>query len=239
MRKKLQKKRMVYGIFPKRDQDYILINKKKSTGRIKFLASVTDGWTDQDKIRLEKIGKQAARFTAFRYPQLFLRDKGTDLKERARKSAYLLDQEFIRKFPTQTASVGVFLFEQEEKNIIVAVGSIWVFIWKKGVWEELQEIGKYDLDLKKYPSDVSRFFGRKDLKKDSLYSCEPDVAIRDKDKPIILATDGLTKGIFTKKSFLLMANKWEKKRPKKLIEAVKITIGIGSQEDDTSILVKY
>lgn len=59
------------------------------------------------------------------------------------------------------------------------------------MWEKPVEIGYYALDPTIYPSNVSRFFGRGELKNNTLYSAQTDTVFTIPTTPLFIATDGL------------------------------------------------
>jgi len=69
----------------------------------------------------------------------------------------------------------MFLIGFADKQVIVFVGGGIVFVYKNNQWVKPNEIGDYSIKEKSgFPSDVSHFFGRGELKGDSFYSAKPE-----------------------------------------------------------------
>jgi len=230
-----------YSLIPfKRNQDLIKIqgfNKK-----INFTASIVDGWNNLDKTEGNESGKKVALFVANNFPKQFLKIDVDNFQERAEKSTEFIDKEILKLYPAHASCVGAFLFDFDNKNIIVTVGSIFVYVWNGTTWRKPKEIGDYSLDPKNYPSDVSRFFGRGELKKldPNLYTVKPDVVLLSPKCPIFIGTDGIEEFItkedlndYTKKVGLTNSQKFISS----LTKLAKTRSNL--QNDDTSIFVKF
>lgn len=241
MIKEFRKQRIAYTVFPfRQNQDLILVQTfRKNFPKLCFVASVVDGWSDERYIKGNKLGFEAGEFAAREFPKKFLESCTNNLKKRAEEAASSIDKEFLRKYPPYVATVGAFLFSFRERDIIVAEGSVVVFLWDGKRWVKSKEISDYSLDLRKYPSDVSRFWGRSELKNDPMYSCLPDVITIGKKVPVFLATDGLEKALELSEINSLSKN-LDFSKPKdfltKIIDEIKRK---KSQRDDIAILLRY
>ncbi len=229
-----------YSLIPyQRNQDVIKI--QKNNRGAKLIVSVVDGYNDNNKLRDNKPGKNVATFVATNFPKTFLKTQIKDVRKRAEISAEIIDQEVIKIYPAYVACVGGFLFSFESKQIIIVVGSIFVYIWNGFLWKKAKEIGDYSLDLKKYPSDVSRFFGEGELKRQNptFYKAKPDTVILPYKTPVFIGTDG-TEEILSLEDLNHVTKKTGLKSAKKLID--KLTDFIQSkknlQNDDASIFLK-
>jgi hypothetical protein len=234
----LKQYNIAYALIPfLRNQDIIEIT--PGTKEITFAASVIDGWNNKDELSGNEAGKKVAELVATRFPEIFLDRTEKDWQTRAEKTAELMDQEILNRWPAYVSCVGSFLFSERDKNVLLTIGSVVVFVWNGQAWKRPKEIGDYSLDPQKYPSDVSRFIGRGELKQDSFYSAKPDVAVLPKDRPILIASDGL-EDIFTPQEFNQITQGWDIKNPQEFISNLLVEIKIWKhrQKDDISILFK-
>ncbi|MBI2641934.1 protein phosphatase 2C family protein [Candidatus Roizmanbacteria bacterium] len=234
---------IVYERIPyKRNQDIIRISDKEKGADL--VISLVDGYSKPGLPEGDRPGREIARTVGKLFPQYFLNflnSKISDLQIRAEKTALLVDRDVLKRFPKYVACVGIFLFEIQNKQVIVTVGSVIVYVWNGRRWFKPKEIGDYSLDPKdpkSYGSDVSRFFGGGDNKDKPLFSCKPDVVEIDIETSIFLATDGL-EDVFTLKDFNNFTYKLKNKRSQSFIK--KLTREIkkrNNQKDDISILIK-
>jgi len=229
-----------YSLIPfKRNQD--LIKVQEFNKKIKFTASVVDGWNNLDKIKGNQSGKKVASFVADNFPNQFLKTDINNFQERAEKATKLIDKEILKQYPAHASCVGAFLFNYDNKNIIVTVGSIFVYIWNGTTWEKPKGIGDYSLNPKNYPSDVSRFFGRGELKKQdpNLYMVKPDTVVLSPKKSIFIGTDGIEE-LISKEELNIYTKKIGLTSSEKLInfltELIKSRRSL--QNDDASIFLK-
>lgn len=229
-----------YSLIPfKRNQDVIKIQEFNQD--IKFSISVVDGWNNPDKIKGNESGKKVAVLVADNFPNQFLKTGISNFQARAETAAKLIDKKTIQRYPAYVCGVGAFIFEFEDKEVVVAVGSIYVYIWNKNSWEKPKEIGDYSLDLRNYPADVSRFFGIGNLKKADphLYSAKPDTVVVFPKKPIFIGTDGIEE-LISKEELNFYTKKIGLDHPDKLIKTLTEIIQSRRklQNDDASILLK-
>ncbi len=229
-----------YSLIPfTRNQD--LIKVQEFNKKIKFAVSVVDGWNNPDKIKGNESGRKIASFVADNFPNQFLKTDISNLQERSEKAAKFIDKKVLKLYPAHVSCVGAFLFNFDNKNIIVTVGSIFVYVWNGAVWEKPKEIGDYLLDLKNYPSNVSRFFGRGDLKKQNpnLYMAKPDTVVLSPKCSIFIATDGIEE-LISKEELNNYTNKIGLNTSEKLIKFLTglIQSRKNLQNDDVSIFLK-
>lgn len=235
----ISKYHIAYGLLPyKRNQDVIRVISGK--GDLRYAVSIVDGWNWKEKLADERVGKRAARFIAKDYPQTFLELDGLDFVQRAETASNIVDKQFLKVFPKYASAVAVFLFSFKKQDIIVFVGKGIVLFWDGKQWTKPLEIGDYFLDETKFgfPNEVSRFFGRGELKGDPLYSCKPDVVMCPPGRPMFLATDGL-EDIFTQEEITHLLRFDHEASPRELIDHMFNEINRrGTQRDDISILVR-
>lgn len=237
----LPKYRISYSLIPfKRNQDLIKI--KNFTNKIIFSASVIDGWNNLDEIKGNVPGKRVASFVAENFPKIFTSLQDTNIQRMAEKTAKIVDEKVLKLYPAHASCVGAFLFHYSDRNIIVAVGSIFVYIWSGKSWKKLKEIGDYSLDPSIYPSDVSCFFGRGELKKQDpdLYKVNPDTILIPTKTPIFIGTDG-TEEFISIKDLNELTNKVGFDYSEKFISSLNDLASSrkSSQNDDASIFVKF
>ncbi len=230
---------LAYGLLPnERNQDIIKIIPRK--GDFSFSVSVVDGWNWKGKIKDDRYGRRAALVVAEKFPRIFLQSSVKNYRVRAEQAAQQVDELFLRQWPKYVSAVGMFLFVNEDMQIIVFVGKGTVLTWVDRAWKKPREIGDYFLDETKFgfPNEVSRFFGRGELKGNPLYSCKPDVVVCPSGTPVFLATDGL-EDIFTLEEIKEMLRFDHGVTPQVLINHLfnEVTRR-GTQRDDISVLVR-
>lgn len=227
----LQKYRLAYALLPyKRNQDIIKIHEFGSSD---YCAAVVDGWDNPEYYLDNAPGKRVAEFVAQEFPKKFRASSGS-----AQSVADEIDKQVLEMYPARASCVGAFLYHTSTSDTIVAVGSVVVLTWDGRRWEKPKEIGDYSLDPKKYPSDVSMFFGRGELKTDPLYGCCADVAEVSSQTPVILASDGLEKVLNIRDINVLPVDS-TKRSTKEIIETVLAeVVRRGTQRDDISVLLR-
>lgn len=183
--------RVAYFLLPyKRNQDVVHIFSGK--GDVHWGASVVDGWNWSEKILGNISGRRAATFVASEYPAEFIATNVRNMRRRAEEAARSIDQKFLQKYPQYVGATGSFLFDFGETLIVVFVGKGTVLTWNGKTWQKPRGLGNYSLrETSLFPNDVSRFFGRGELKVDSFYSAMPDVVEVPSKTPVFIATDGL------------------------------------------------
>lgn len=228
--------RIAYAQIPgPRDQDVIRI--VKPAGGI-TVASVIDGWNLRE-LGTNEPGKEFAAIVAKRFPEIFLYSKATGLKKQATLAARALDREMQAQYPRDVSCVGSFLFMAKKQAFLVTIGSVFVLVWDGKRWYRPKAIGDYSLDPQKYPSDVSRFIGRGELKNDPFYSSEPDVVVFPKGRIIFVGTDGL-EDLFTVDEFNSCVRGLLFDNPKEWVFKLRAEIEKmkSCQKDDVSFLLK-
>lgn len=181
---------IAYTLLPyKRNQDVIKIFPQ--TENAHFVASIVDGFNFRDKIPGNTVGRKAAQFIAETYPEIFLQLTEKDYYVRAKKAAFLADEQFLTRFPRYVSAVGVFIFAFETETVIVALGTIKVWTKKRGVWLKPKQIGDYFLPYPKYYSGSRSLFGFGEVKHNPFYHVRPDVVVVKAHTSILVATDGL------------------------------------------------
>ncbi len=236
----IQKYHIAYSLLPfKRNQDVIKLLHGK--GNLRYAVSVVDGWNWKERLDDDRTGRNVAQFIADIYPRKFqehLKEKQYRLA--AENAAKSVDQQVLAMYPTYVSAVAVFLLSFQMEDVVVYVGKGIVMIWDGRRWVKPKEIGNYFLDETKFgfPNEVSRFFGRGELKGDPFYSCKPDVVVCPAGTPIFLATDGI-EDIFTQEEIkeFLKANR--NALPQELIRRFRRECSLhGTQRDDISVLVR-
>lgn len=226
---------IAYTVTPfKRNQDLVEI--KPSKAGKPLVISVIDGYSNPRKIKDDIVGKEAAKFVADKFPELFLESKGDDYQKRANKVAKIVDGELIKIFPEAVSCVAAFLFAYKEQEILVVVGDITILLWDEK-WSKPKEIGDYQLNIKGLP-DVTRFFGLGDFKDDPLYSCKADVLTLKPKTALLMASDGLTKAL-SLEEINRISKEIKDNSPKKLTNELLVEVQEkGIQNDDIAILVR-
>ena len=230
---------IAYGLMPyKRNQDVIQIIPGK--GDCTYAVSVVDGWNWKEKLADDRVGRRAARYIAKEYPQTFLELDDIDFVRRAETASTVVDKRFLKAFPKYASAVTVFLFSFMNQDIIVYVGKGIVLLWDGKQWTKPVKIGDYFLDETKFgfSNEVSRFFGRGELKGDPLYSCKPDVVVCRPETPVFLATDGL-EDVFTLEEITQIIRIDHEISPRELTDRLLTEASrCGTQRDDISVLVR-
>ena len=174
----LPKLGIAYALLPfKRNQDVIKIIE---FGKGDYCIAVVDGWNKPDAFPDDKPGRDVAHIVANEYPKLFL----TYGKEANKK----LEERIAKKYPKYASAVAAFLFHSSTEDTIVSVGDVETYVWNGNEWYKPKQIGDHQLDRAHYPSNVSRFFGRGELRDDPIYSSEPDVLSIARLTPVLIAT---------------------------------------------------
>lgn len=239
MVKYLKKFDIAYEIIPcRRDQDVIRIFGNRD--KYKCIVSLVDGYNNLKFIDGNSAGRRTAEVVANKFPELFVETEGKNLEKKTRIAVRLMDMQVLHLYPAYSSCVGAFLFETKKTYIIIAVGSVVVYIRNGQGWFKPKEIKDYSLDLKIYPADVSRFFGLGELKKQNpeLFKCDADVIEIEKTSPVFLASDGY-EDIFDLESLNKFTHKLKDKSPKNFIKRLGEEIKNGQkQKDDISILIK-
>lgn len=234
----LPKFNIAYGLPPsKRNQDVIRIDEYEGGG---FSVAVVDGWNNLDYLPNNVSGRRVAEFVAREFPKMFFMIKRKSLVKRAEQTAASIDREVISMYPAHVSCVGSFLFMFSRKIVIVSVGNraIGVLLWNGYEWYKPNEIGDYTIEYPKYPSEVSRFFGRGELKKDPMYLAKPDVVICSQSTPLLLATDGL-EDVLSLKDINAIVQNPHRQSPRVIVETLLKEIRKRkTQKDDILILVK-
>ncbi len=164
---------IAYAILPyKRNQDVIKITSGKRVPI--FAVSIVDGWHNLDYLPGNKAGRDVAEFVAEKFPLEFFNEAKGTIQKKAEKVAASMESQVFQMYPKHASCVGIFLFHHHTHDIIVALGSVVVLWWNGKEWAKPKHVGDYSLDPKKFPSDVSRFVGRGELKTDPRYSYKPD-----------------------------------------------------------------
>jgi len=206
--KSISKVSIAYALLPfKRNQDLVSIQEDGIEG-LRFVASIVDGWNNPKEILNDIPGKEVAKYVSRRLPEVFLTQHPNDLKERAEKSAEIVDKEVLAKWPAHASCVGAFLFSFMNEDVLLTLGSVTVFVYRNRRWEKPSEVGDYSLNPAQYPSDVSRFIGRGELKNDPLYSAKPDIFTLQHSTPILITTDGFD-DLFSESEFNKLTSEWK------------------------------
>lgn len=228
---------LAYALLPfKRNQDVIKILLGKSESE--YSISVVDGWHNLEFLSGNIEGREVAEYVALQFPNRFLHESESDIQKKANSVAQSLEKDVLRKYPAHVSCVGVFLFHEREQDTIVALGSVVTLLWDGEKWYKPKEIGDYSLDVQHFPSDVSHFIGRGELKSDPMYIYLTDVVQCKPNQPLLFATDGLEK-VLSLDEINLISEQVSDKTPKNLIKALLKEIEARkTQRDDISILVR-
>jgi len=218
-----------------RNQDVVRISKLAPEITV---ACIVDGWNSKD-LGTDEPGRQFATRVAERFPKIFLSYKINNPQKKAKIATEAMDKEMLAKYPRDVSCVGSFLFLLPGQDILVTIGSVFVLVWNGKLWYRPKEIGDYSLSPQKFPSDVSRFIGRGELKNDPFYSATPDVIASPTGKKIFIASDGL-EDLFTVAEFNQWAENQLVGKPKLFVNHLFAEIQRRQfrQKDDVSILLK-
>ncbi len=236
----LQKYHIAYALLPyKRNQDVITVHYQR--GDLRFAASIVDGWNWKEKLDDDRTGRDAAQFIADTYPRRFLEYlKKNQYRLAAANAAKSIDQQVLAMYPKYVSAVATFLLSFMHVDIIVYVGKGIVLVHNGTHWEKPREIGDYFLDETTFgfPNEVSRFFGRGELKDDPLYSCLPDVVMLPSGIPVLLASDGI-EDVFYEKELRQILQLDPAASPTSIVERLCAEITRrGTQRDDISLLLR-
>jgi serine/threonine protein phosphatase PrpC len=172
-----------------RNQDVIKIYERRDHPH--FIASLVDGH-NKPALKGDKPGRIIAEFVAEHFPQQFLSTTDENISQKAEKVVKAIDEKVIKMYSSNASAVGAFLFSYEKHDILVVVGSVFIYTWNGKKWEKPKGIGDYSIDHIKYDMDVSSFFGYEDLKKqNSLFSIQADTVVFPEGTPIFIGTDGI------------------------------------------------
>ena len=173
------------------------------------------------------------------FPKIFLETEADSLESRAKKASDIIDRQVTRLYPEYISCVASFLFHSKTVDYVISVGDVVTLLWNGKNWYKPKEIHDYQLNPKKYPSNVSCFFGRGELKGKPPYSAEPDVAILSSGTPVIIATDGI-KDVLKLHDINKIVGNPSGQAPKKIIEKLLTEIKKRKkfQKDDISILLR-
>ncbi len=237
----LQKYHIAYGILPyKRNQDVIKVMQGK--GDLRYAVSMVDGWNWKEKLDDDRTGRNVAQFIADAYPREFLKHlKKTQYRLAAASAAKRIDKQVLTMYSKYVSAVGVFLLSFHMEDVVAYVGKGIVMIWDGRKWVKPKEIGAYFLDETKFgfPNEVSRFFGRGELKGDPLYSCQPDVVVFPSATSVFLASDGI-EGVFSEKELRQILQVDPAASPTSIVERLCAEItSRGTRRDDISLLVRF
>lgn len=219
-----------------RNQDFTKTQELKNG--VSFVA-LCDGWNHREKVPGDNEGKKASRFVAKYFQKLFLASKEKDLIKRTKTVCKLLDEKFLSAFPHYVSSVAAFLVVFPKDALIVRVGDVDCFLWKKNCWQRPKVFKDYSLDEAKFGSDVSRFFGRGELKGSSIFSADPDILITDSFQPILLASDGLLRAMSEDELNSISKEALFPTEPNTFIEYIRDFLKKAkTQNDDITVLLK-
>lgn len=232
----VQKFNIAYIEIPfKRNQDLVKIT--SGTGKLKYIASIVDGWNNPKEIPSNMPGRAVAKYVAETLPKIFLKQTSKNITQNAKRTTEIIDQEVIQKWPAHTSCVGAFLFSFEKQNILLTIGSVLIYIYKNKCWKKPKEIGNYWLDPEQYPSNVSRFIGRGELKKDPLFSAKPDILVLKPTTPLLITTDGFSDIVSESKLIKTLAD-CKLDSPEKYLNKIVQVIKKTKQKDDITLFIK-
>lgn len=223
----LSKLGIAYTLLPfRRNQDVIKIHEFEHG---EYCIAVVDGWKNP-KLPSDISGRKVAQMVADEYPKMFLK-----LGKVANKR---LDDRIIKRYPIGASAVATFLFHRDSQETIVSIGDVETYLWNGSDWYKPKQIESHQLDLAHYPSSVSRFFGRGELRDDPIYSSEPDVLQIDPKTPILFATDGI-KDVLSLRDINQIVGDPCGQAPKKIVAKLLAEIQKRkTQKDDISIVLR-
>lgn len=223
----LSKLGIAYALVPfKRNQDVIKIHDVEPN---EYCIAVVDGWNNP-KHPSDISGRKVAQMVADEYPKMFLK-----LGKVANKR---LDDRIIKRYPTGVSAVATFLFHSGKQETIVSIGDVETYLWNGSNWYKSKQIGDHQLDPQRYPSNVSHFFGRGELRDDPIYSSEPDVLSIAPSTSVLIATDGI-KDVLSLGDINSIVGNPRGQDPKKIVEKLVAEIQKRKkQKDDISVLVR-
>ncbi|MBI4066423.1 protein phosphatase 2C family protein [Candidatus Gottesmanbacteria bacterium] len=231
---------IAYALLPyKRNQDVIRVH-ELDEGH--YVLAVADGWNRPDAFPGDEPGRDVAQIVAKEYPKTFLSLSIADPRKRAFTASKELDERIAKKYPRLATAVAVFVFHLNHNDIIVSIGDVETYLWDGSKWYKPKEISDHWLDYKIYESNVSRFFGASEHKRDprfpGVFSAEPDVMTIPYNQQVLIATDGI-KDVLSLSDINALAVNPKKASPKKIVEAILHEVSCrGTQRDDISLLVR-
>lgn len=230
---------IAYGLLPyKRNQDVIRVHELDEGN---YVLAVVDGWNRPD-VFPEESGRDVAHIVANEYPKIFLSLSIADPRKQAFTASERLDERIEKKYPRLATAVAVFVFHLNHEDIVVSVGDVETYFWDGRKWYKPKEISDHWLDSKIYDSNVARFFGASEHKRDprfsGVFSAAPDVMTISSSKPLLIATDGI-KDVLKLEDINLLSVDPTKVSPKEIIKTILQEVSRrGSQRDDISVLVR-
>lgn len=159
--------------------------------------------------------------------------------KRAKEACRSMDQEVRLLYPKHASCVACFLFHEKKTETIISVGDVQTILFQRSQWYKPEQIGDHQLDPKKYPSNVSHFFGRGELRDDPIYSSEPDILEIDSGTPVILATDGIKDVLSIAYISAIVPNPHAQSAAKIIEKLVREIRKRKTQKDDISILIRF
>lgn len=228
---------IAYSLLPyKRNQDVINV-KPLEEGH--YIVCVVDGWNDLQNLPGDDPGRQVASIVASEFPAMYANSSGKNDNERANVAIQNLNALVEKRYPQYASCVASFLIHTKTNaDVIVSVGDVKTYLWDGSKWYKPKEIRDHWIDPKKYPSNVSRFFGCFERYIYSEFSCDPDVMTIPANQPMLIATDGI-------KDVLMLGDMNElpvnptKQSAKEIVEMIIQEVSRrGNQRDDISILVR-
>lgn len=229
---------LAYALLPfKRNQDVVRVISGNQD--YDYVLCVVDGWNNPNQLKGDVPGRKVAKLVADLYPKQFFQSTIPDVIKRANEIATLVDNTVNKLNPHYASAVASFLFHGKSKDVIVSVGDVETYLWDGNKWYKPKEMRDHWIDPKKYPSNVSRFFGCWERKQYPIFSAEPDIMVIPSNTPVMIATDGI-KDVLTIDDINSITHHVSDKTPKNLIEALVNEIQRRkTQKDDISILVRW
>lgn len=228
----LPKLGIAYALVPfKRNQDVVKIHE---FGNGEYCIAVADGWNRPEALPGDEPGREVAQIVASEYPTMFLKF--------GREASKKLDERIAKKYPKYVSAVAAFLFHSPIRDTVVSIGDVETYLWNGKQWYKPKEISDHWLDERKYPGNVSRFFGASEQKADprfpGIFSAEPDVIQIKQTASVIIATDGI-KDVLSIKDIDAIVGNPRGQKPKKIVDKfLKEIQQRKTQKDDISVLVR-
>ncbi len=223
---------IAYSLLPyKRNQDVIRVHEFAEG---KYAIAVTDGWNSQNAYPDDEPGRFVATLVANEYPTLYFLH--------GLRATNILEDRIAMNYPRLATCVASFVFHLGGNDVIVSVGDVETYFWDGSKWYKPKEISNHWLDSKIYESNVSRFFGAQEHKRDTrfpgIFSADPDVMKITSTTQVLIATDGI-KDVLSLSDINALAVNPVKASPKKIVETILNEVSRrNTQRDDISVLVR-
>lgn len=168
---------------------------------LRYTVSMVQGWNNPRITRGYTSGRKVAQYITHKYIPLYIAHKKIVTEEK--KADYitkLIDAKILRMYPAHVGAAGVFIFSHQLHDVCVTVGLHWFIEWTGSYWRHSPEISQGISKTTRLRQMQHTFFGRGELKDNSLYSSRPFVFHMNRGKKRIIASEGLFR-LFTLTEF--------------------------------------